>query len=150
MGTCCDTMAGIVASYHCALTALRNVTETGDHVVRFYSSKIMKINHGNIDLMKLFSKEIYAQRFTTARELIDQLYPEYLSLEEAQPEYLRRKAVTNLLVDVSYIILSPHEADEEIAGLLASEELNEKHLQKGKELLDRLQQEADSEYKEKY
>ncbi len=118
VGSWCDNMSEIVNSYHNALTALRNTSSTEGSVIVYYTESGEDVEHGNTDLMQLFSSLIYSGQFLKARQLFPQLNREYLYHENMKTETLRQSALMNLLIDAAYTVLPKHEAAKEVDILL--------------------------------
>lgn len=135
IGICCDNMSDIVKSYHCALKALRNLKPSDKNTIIYYQTEKEVENYGNIDLMKMFSDLIYSKEFLQAKQLVRQLYKEYIYQGNTQAEILRKNAIINLLVDSTYSILPQKEADNIVSQLIDSQNSLDAFLQQTDNLL---------------
>lgn len=139
VGNWCDSMSDIINSYHNALTTLHRLTSIEDNMIVFYREAKKCSDHGNTDLMKIFSSLIYSKEFLKSRQLLPQLSCEYLNHENIQTETLRQNALTNLLTDAAYTTLPWPQAVKEVNLLLKTSESKEAYLQQADLLLKYLQ-----------
>lgn len=145
VGNQCDNMAEIVNSYRNALTALRGAHSPEGSGIVYYTESNETMEPGNTDLMKLFSGLIYSKEFLKARQLLEQLNSEYLHHENMRAEALRLNALTNLLIDAAYTILSQSQAAEETDALIKSVASREDFLEQAEHLLKALEKSAASQ-----
>lgn len=139
VGNWCDNMSEIVNSYHNALTALRSIHSLENNEIVYFTESKEHANHGNTDLMQLFSSLIYSKQFRKSRQLLPQLSSEYLYHKNIHTESLRKNALTNLLADTAYTVFSQQQAAKETDMLLKSTNSDKAYLQQVDALLKHLQ-----------
>lgn len=110
IGTVSDSLSGIVTSYHCARRALLAGGFSTDHPVRTYRSQMAPGHPGDNRAIQNFSSCIYQHQFGRARQMLDQLFEEYLSAGYApSSDLMRQNAVNCLLIDAAGELLPESE-----------------------------------------
>lgn len=117
VGTVCDSLACIVTSYHCARRALLAGELTEQHPVRTYQPQMAPGHHGDSRAMQSFASCIYQRQFGRARQMLEQLFEEYLSTGFVpSADLMRQHAVNCLLLDAAGDLLP----DSEVVALSRS------------------------------
>lgn len=102
IGSCYDSMASIVTSYHCARRALLACGPSTEHPVYVYTPEMSEGHHGDSKVMQLFSRQIYQKQYGQAQKTLEQLCEEYLRTGIVPSgDVIRQSAVTNLLIDAA-------------------------------------------------
>lgn len=138
IGTCCDSLTAIITSYHCARWALLACTPDRSHPVCEYSPDHAQGHHGDARVMQNFCNLIYQKSYGQARNMLPQLYEEYLiSGVVPSADLMRQQAVTSLLSDAACETLSDGDAAE-ITRALSTAPSAREYRQRAELVLDRL------------
>lgn len=149
IGTCCDSLTAIITSYHCACWALLACTPDCAHPVCVYSPEHAQGHHGDARVMQNFCNFIYQKSYAQARNMLPQLYEEYLTSGVVpSADLMRQQAVTSLLADAACETLSDGDAAE-VTRVLSTAQSAKEYRQRMELVLERLDKQQNHNAPEK-